>query len=502
MRATRLTHPGAVRAALLVSLLWAGRAAGEPLLSCTPYVPVSKVNVGQVFTVTAKLGNTGDTDINFAGPCPSWIMTPPVPDCIWLTSHGGGAAVEVGSPWPQPQVTSYLVPGQTTLYEWTFVATSPGTVDFTVSALGREVGGPGFPKAVGTATIQVQKPALLSATVTTSSQGLVRYGDTVTVYMEVSNWGDASSDATVRFSITLGGTGRLTPLPCPSLATLCPDDPARRQAVIEHNSATLFTWIYRADAPGTVTILVSAGGLDHNAGSLVVSNTASTTFGIPEASVLSYTITGAEGVVQGEVATFKVAVANLGTTLVCQSSFDVVLEGAGAVRPATTLEIRDLGDSLLPICYEPGQVRSFALRFTVPAGLAPGVSTLSIVPVGVEAWTGVPALASGASRPLLVVEGKSGLCGFSANPWRPRLGPATVCYAVAPGDSDRLVTVAVYTLAGELVRTLDRRTLQTGVYRAVWDGRNESGRMLASGVYLVLFQSYLGKDTRKLAVLQ
>jgi hypothetical protein len=36
----------------------------------------------------------------------------------------------------------------------------------------------------------------------------------------------------------------------------------------------------------------------------------------------------------------------------------------------------------------------------------------------------------------------------------------------------------------------------------VWDGRNASGQRLASGVYLLLFQSYRSKDTRKLAVLQ
>ena len=62
--------------------------------------------------------------------------------------------------------------------------------------------------------------------------------------------------------------------------------------------------------------------------------------------------------------------------------------------------------------------------------------------------------------------------------------------------------MAAYTLTGELVRTLRSEPLPTGVYSAVWDGRNASGQRLASGVYLLLFQSYRSKDTRKLAVLQ
>jgi len=484
--------------------LGAGPAAGSPDLSCTLYTSVSKLNVGQPFTVLARIFNSGDTDVNYVAPCPSWIMaSPPLADCIVVTPEAGGAAVEVGAPQPQPQVTAYLTEGMTTGFTWSFLATATGAVDFSVSVFGREVAGPGMARSYDTVTLMIQNPAVLSATITTSSSGIVRYGDTVTLYLDVFNSGDAAADATIRFSITLGGAGRLTPLGCPPLATLCPENSAISQATIEHNSATKFTWLYRADGPGVVTVAATAAGVDHNAGTAVYSNSTATTFAVPVPSVLSYTVTGAEGVVQGELATYRVAVANLGATAVCQSAFSVRIDDGGPVYPTATLVLDLLGDSLLPICYEPGQVRTFTLQIAMPANLPPGPGSLAAVPQGIEEWGDrTPAIAVGSAHPLQVVAGRSGFCGFSDNPWRPRTGPVEICYAVAPGDAGRRVSVAVYTLAGELVRSFADDAKGTGVYSAVWDGRNGSGQRIASGIYLVFFQSYLSKDTRKLAVLQ
>jgi hypothetical protein len=260
--------------------------------------------------------------------------------------------------------------------------------------------------------------------------------------------------------------------------------------------------MYRVDAPGSVTIFVTAGGIDHNSGAVSLSNPTATTFGVPVPSVLSYTVTGMQGIVQGAQLTCRIAVSNLGATAVCQSAFDLRIDDPGPVVLPASLILQDLGDSLLPICYEPGQVRHFTMRFSVPTGLPTGIGTLRVPPVATEAWTGTPAIPVGNALPLLVVSGRSSLCGFSENPWRPRSGPVRICYAVSPDDGGHPVSVSVYTLAGELVRTLESEALLTGVYEAAWDGRNASGQKLASGVYLVFFQTFLSKDTRKLAVIQ
>jgi hypothetical protein len=55
--------------------------------------------------------------------------------------------------------------------------------------------------------------------------------------------------------------------------------------------------------------------------------------------------------------------------------------------------------------------------------------------------------------------------------------------ATATGGLHR-VTVAVYDPRGRLVRTLLDAPRAAGAYRLVWDGKDEAGRALGSGVYL------------------
>jgi hypothetical protein len=48
-----------------------------------------------------------------------------------------------------------------------------------------------------------------------------------------------------------------------------------------------------------------------------------------------------------------------------------------------------------------------------------------------------------------------------------------------------VVTIAVFDAAGRHVRTLADKQRQPGVYCETWDGRDDRGRKLASGVYFV-----------------
>ena len=64
------------------------------------------------------------------------------------------------------------------------------------------------------------------------------------------------------------------------------------------------------------------------------------------------------------------------------------------------------------------------------------------------------------------------------NPFNPS---TTVEYGV-PGDCQ--VTLKVYNLKGQLVRTLVNEYKLAGTYTATWDGRNEEGQRVASGTYL------------------
>lgn len=84
------------------------------------------------------------------------------------------------------------------------------------------------------------------------------------------------------------------------------------------------------------------------------------------------------------------------------------------------------------------------------------------------------------------------------NPFNPQ---TTIRYRVAAGGR---VTLAVYNVAGQLVRTLVNETQPaSGAARVtVWDGRDNRGQRVASGVYLYRMTSPGFTQTRKLVLLK
>ena len=68
------------------------------------------------------------------------------------------------------------------------------------------------------------------------------------------------------------------------------------------------------------------------------------------------------------------------------------------------------------------------------------------------------------------------------------------------------VTIKVYTVAGELIKTIGSTAAQAGYHEIPWDGRNDYGEKLANGVYLYRIVVNSGKETvslvKKLAVLR
>jgi len=70
------------------------------------------------------------------------------------------------------------------------------------------------------------------------------------------------------------------------------------------------------------------------------------------------------------------------------------------------------------------------------------------------------------------------IIGNTPNPFNP--STSIVFTIAAPGS----VELAVYAATGQLVRTLVSRTMSAGTHEVVWDGRDDSGRPVSSGVYL------------------
>ncbi len=64
------------------------------------------------------------------------------------------------------------------------------------------------------------------------------------------------------------------------------------------------------------------------------------------------------------------------------------------------------------------------------------------------------------------------------------------------------VTVMVYDAGGRAVRTLASDRREPGIHHVSWDGRDDAGRRLASGIYLCRLSSAAGEDTEKMVLLK
>ena len=82
------------------------------------------------------------------------------------------------------------------------------------------------------------------------------------------------------------------------------------------------------------------------------------------------------------------------------------------------------------------------------------------------------------------------------NPFNPS---TTIHYELA--QSGR-ATLGVYDVSGKLVRTLVDREHNVGSYEARWDGRNDSGASVASGVYFYRLESGRFMQTRRMVLLK
>ncbi len=69
-------------------------------------------------------------------------------------------------------------------------------------------------------------------------------------------------------------------------------------------------------------------------------------------------------------------------------------------------------------------------------------------------------------------------------------------------DKAGQVSLAIYALDGSLVKTIVDENLNTGEYKAIWDGRDRFGRQVASGFYFYRLKTDQHVSTRKMALVK
>jgi flagellar hook assembly protein FlgD len=81
----------------------------------------------------------------------------------------------------------------------------------------------------------------------------------------------------------------------------------------------------------------------------------------------------------------------------------------------------------------------------------------------------------------------------------PSTGHAVIGYQLPRPDR---VELRVYNISGQLVRTLVDGNLPAGRHQARWDGRDQSGKTAASGVYMYRLVTPNYSQTGKLSLVR
>jgi hypothetical protein len=66
----------------------------------------------------------------------------------------------------------------------------------------------------------------------------------------------------------------------------------------------------------------------------------------------------------------------------------------------------------------------------------------------------------------------------------------------------RKVSLRVYNCLGQLIRTLVDAERKPGIYTVIWDGRDDTGRNLAAGIYFYKYETDRFQDTNKAVLLR
>jgi len=82
------------------------------------------------------------------------------------------------------------------------------------------------------------------------------------------------------------------------------------------------------------------------------------------------------------------------------------------------------------------------------------------------------------------------------NPFNP---VTTLRYDLAEAGEVRLT---IYNVAGQVVRRLASGRQVAGQYSVIWDGRDDAGRAVATGVYLARLEAGAFRQTQKMLLLK
>ena len=93
---------------------------------------------------------------------------------------------------------------------------------------------------------------------------------------------------------------------------------------------------------------------------------------------------------------------------------------------------------------------------------------------------------------------KSELHGNYPNPFNPT---TTISFELNTENTENTELI-IYNVKGQKVRTLVNETLSSGFYTRVWDGKNDTGRSVTSGIYFYKLENSGYSNTKKMILLK
>jgi hypothetical protein len=133
-----------------------------------------------------------------------------------------------------------------------------------------------------------------------------------------------------------------------------------------------------------------------------------------------------------------------------------------------------------------------------PSGAGPGLGDAVTGNVLYDPWSTVPVALCGTTdieKDVLIPEAAR-LCRPYPNPFN----PTTTFRLELPDETE--VELRIYSVTGQFVCTLVNRRMSAGVHEVHWEGLNEAGSRVGSGVYLYRLSAGDKSDSGKLILLQ
>ncbi len=207
------------------------------------------------------------------------------------------------------------------------------------------------------------------------------------------------------------------------------------------------------------------------------------TGGTTGAPMISMDITSLDygDILLGETPVLPVTINNVG---------DAVL--IGTVETSAPFSIVDGGGNLLEqmnVVIQPSSFLQFDLRFAPSA--AGSFDGSLIINTDDSANPSIVITLSGTANPVAnddpILPAVTALKGNYPNPFNPR---TTISYSVKEQGP---VSIGIFNLKGQLVKTLVSEAKAAGDHTVVWEGDDDNGRQVSSGIYL--YKMYSGKYT-------